>query len=89
MKAAGIGGHTPYDLRKTYASVLFSLHVPERYVLRQMGHADFATTTKHYAKYIADEDDMGISPKLARGECWADLIAKFESQGSHKVSKSA
>jgi integrase len=88
MKAVAIGGHTPYKLRRTYASILFSLHVPERYVIREMGHADFATTLMYYSRFIGGDDDTGTAPVLCDGECWADLIVRFESRQCHVITNS-
>ncbi len=46
-----------HKLRKTYASVLLARGISEKIVQEQLGHADLATTHKHYNynPYLAKE----------------------------------
>jgi len=74
-REAGLGHHTPKDLRDTFASWLLSLGVQLGYVSRQLGHADVAVTAKHYAKWV--EGDAYREPMtLLPGEVPADLLAR-------------
>lgn len=41
---------SPHKIRKTYASLLVASKVDERLIMHQMGHRDFSTTMKFYAK---------------------------------------
>ena len=53
-KTAGITGRTFHDLRKTYASMT-ARAVSMHELQRLMGHANIATTAKHYT---APGDDL-------------------------------
>ncbi len=46
-----------HKLRKTYASYLLSLNVPEKVVQEQLGHADITTTQRAYHYNIFDNEE--------------------------------
>ncbi len=74
-EAASPDGFTLKDLRDTFESQLLTAGVSLGYVSRQLGHADLATTARHYARYL-DEDyrqPLAVEP----GEVPADLLAKL------------
>lgn len=52
MKKLGVVGHTAYDCRHTYASMLLTAGVPVQNISKQLGHASIMTTVKYYAKII-------------------------------------
>ena len=64
------------DLRDTYASQLLTAGVQLGYVSHQLGHADVATTSRHYARWCGGvEYRESIRP--GRGELPADLLARI------------
>ena len=75
VRVAELPHHAPKDLRDTFASWLLSLGVQLGYVSKQLGHADVAVTTRHYAKWVEGEsyrEPMTLLP----GEVPADLLAR-------------
>jgi integrase len=56
MKRAGLSGHTTYDLRHTFASLLLQNLAPVPYVAKQLGHANSVTTLRYYAHAIPGGD---------------------------------
>lgn len=76
-KAAGLPRHTPKDLRDTFASQLLTAGVQLGYIAEQLGHADVATTARHYARWAggrAYRRPLEVEP----GEVPADLLARIE-----------
>lgn len=71
---AGLADHRLKDLRDTFASLLLTWGVSPAYISKQLGHADWAVTAKHYAVYVSDEFCQPIP--LQKGEGPADLLGK-------------
>jgi integrase len=83
--AAGLPRHTPKDLRDTFASQLLTAGVQLGYISTQLGHADVATTARHYARWTVDGSyrrALAVEP----GEVPADLIARMELEGAAEGS---
>jgi len=62
LKRAGMSGHTTYDLRHTFATLLLAgtaerPPAPITYVSRQLGHANPGITLKYYAHWIPNSSD--------------------------------
>jgi hypothetical protein len=85
---AAVGQRRIHDLRDTYASQLVSAGIPLAYVAEQLGHADMATTARHYARWIT-RGRYVAPPTLGPGEVPADLLAMGETAdktSSRKIS---
>jgi integrase len=82
LREAGLGEHTPKDLRDTFASQLLTAGVPLPYVSRQLGHADVAVTARHYVKWCAG-DSYRQPLELRAGEVPADLLARVAENRPH------
>jgi integrase len=76
LRRAGLAGHTPKDLRDTFASWLVSLRVPVAWVSESLGHSNWALTAKHYARWIDDAASRELAPTLEPREVWPDLLAR-------------
>jgi integrase len=76
MRRAGLAGHTPKDLRDTFASWLVSLGAPVAWVSESLGHANWAITARHYARWMNDAAGQQFTPKLDSGDVWPDLLAR-------------
>jgi hypothetical protein len=64
------------ELRDTFASQLLTAGIQLGYVSHQLGHADVATTSRHYAKWCGGaEYREAITPE--DGELPADLLARI------------
>jgi integrase len=74
----GITGHTPKDLRDSYASYLLTAGVPLGYISKQLRHADIAITARHYARWIGDAYQQPAP--LAEGDVPADLLARVSKE---------
>jgi integrase len=74
---ARIGARRPKDLRDTFGSWLVSLGAPLPFVQEGLGHSDWATTARHYARWIRAASKQ-TSPALGPGEVWPDLLARLE-----------
>lgn len=83
--AAKLPHHTPKDLRDTFASQLLTAGIQLGYISTQLGHADVATTARHYARW-AGGTAYRRALELAAGEVPADLIARVEAIESHQQS---
>ena len=75
-KRAGVRGHTPKDLRDTFGSQLLTAGVQLAYISKQLGHADVATTAKHYARQVEGQA-YRTAEQLAADELPADLFARL------------
>ena len=74
---AGLAGHTPKDLRDTFASQLLTAGIQLGYIAEQLGHADVATTARHYARWAggkAYRRPLEVEP----GEVPADLLERID-----------
>lgn len=73
---ARIGPRRMKDLRDSFASWLLSLGAPIPFVQDALGHADWATTARHYGRWIPS---AGHRPPLSLepGEVWSDLLARL------------
>jgi integrase len=56
LRKAGLSGHTPYDLRHTFATLLLAKETPITYVAAQLGHAKPTTTLQWYAHWLPRSD---------------------------------
>lgn len=81
-KAAGLLGHTPKDLRDTFASQLLTAGIQLGYVSQQLGHADVAVTARHYARW-AGGDSYRRPLEVGEGEVPADLLARLAEDSHH------
>jgi integrase len=80
---AEVSHHDPKDLRDTYASQLLTAGVSLGYVSKQLGHADAATTARHYAEWIGEGYREPMV--LEGGEVPADLLARLIDQARHET----
>ncbi len=76
MRRARLAGHTPKDLRDTFASWLVSLGAPVAWVSESLGHANWTVTARHYARWMEDAAGRQFTPKLDSGDVWPDLLAR-------------
>jgi hypothetical protein len=67
----------PKDLRDTFASHLLTRGISPAYVSRQLGHADWSVTARHYARWCGG-DGYVEAERLLPGEIPADLLARFK-----------
>ena len=79
MRRAGLAGHTPKDLRDTYASWLVSLGAPVVWVSESLGHSNLAITARHYARWMDDAAGRQFTSELDSGDVWPDLLARVEA----------
>jgi integrase len=56
LKRAGLSGHTPYNLRHTFASTVLAKGVPLTYVAKQLGHKRPTITLAYYAHWLDSGD---------------------------------
>ena len=77
MRRTGLAGHTPKDLRDTFASWLVSLGVPVAWVSHSLGHSNWAVTARHYAQWMEDAAGRQFTPELESGDVWPDLMARL------------
>ena len=76
LARARLGHWAPKDLRDTFASHLLTRGINPAYVSRQLGHADWSVTARHYARWTGG--NYYIEPELLQpGEVPADLLARF------------
>ena len=75
-EATDLVGHTPKDLRDTFASQLLTAGVQLGYVSAQLRHGDVAVTARHYARWI-DADGYRRPMTVEDGEVPADLLARI------------
>jgi len=81
-KRAGIGHRSLKDLRDTFASQLLTAGVQLGWISAQLGHADVATTARHYARWAGG--DLYREPlRLGPGEVPADLLARLREERPH------
>jgi integrase len=76
LRRAGLAGHTPKDLRDTFASWLVSLGAPVAWVSDALGHSNWAVTARHYARWMDDAARQPLTPQLDSGDVWPDLLAR-------------
>ncbi len=76
LRRAGLAGHTPKDLRDTFASWLVSLGAPVAWVSESLGQSNWAVTARHYARWMDDAARQPLTPKLDSGDVWPDLLAR-------------
>jgi len=76
--AAKLEGHSPKDLRDTFASQLLTAGIQLGYISRQLGHSDVATTARHYARWTGG-DGYRAPFELEDGQVPADLLARIEA----------
>jgi integrase len=76
MRRAGLTGHTPKDLRDTFASWLVSLGAPLAWVSESLGHANWAVTARHYARWVDDASRQPVTPELDLGDVWPNALAR-------------
>jgi hypothetical protein len=74
--ALGSVPKTPKDLRDTFASWLVSLGAPVAWVSESLGHANWAVTARHYARWVDDAARQPVTPLLDSGDLWPDLLAR-------------
>jgi integrase len=80
---AGLVGHTPKDLRDTFASWLVSLGAPLPFVQKALGHANWAVTAEHYARWVPHAECIEPA-RLGKGDVWPDVLARLEGEaGGH------
>ena len=56
LRECGITGHTLYDTRHTFASVLYARCRDVVYTARMLGHSSPTTTLQYYAHFVAGTD---------------------------------
>lgn len=60
LKECGITGHTLYDCRHTFASVLLTRGANLKYVSTMLGHSDSVTTLRYYDHYLRPESERFV-----------------------------
>jgi integrase len=80
LKKAGLSGHTPYDLRHTYATTLLARGVPITYVAAQLGHAKPTTTLQWYAHWLPRENKNFVDSLDAPQSAWHQFVTNPENQ---------
>jgi integrase len=86
LERARLGHWTPKDLRDTFASHLLTRGINPAYVSRQLGHADWSVTARHYARWTGG--DCYVEPeRLLPGEVPADLLARFRADPGSRRSQ--
>jgi len=80
LRGARVGSVRPKDLRDTFASWLLTLGVPAPWVSEALGHADWAVTARHYARWIPGGDDEPL--RREAGEVDPDLLARLAPVGA-------
>ncbi len=80
LRRAGLAGHTPKDLRDTFASWLVSLGAPVAWVSESLGHSNWAVTARHYARWVEDAGAGRGIAQLDTGEVWPDLLARVKAK---------
>ncbi len=78
-KVARLAGHSPKDLRDTFASQLITAGIQLGYVSKQLGHADVAVTARHYARW-AGGDAYRRPLGVGEDEVPADLLVRLETE---------
>jgi len=81
LRGARVGSVRPKDLRDTFASWLLTLGAPIPWVSEALGHADWAVTARHYARWIPGGDDNEPLRREA-GEVYPDLLARLAPFGA-------
>ena len=82
---ARIADHDIKDLRDTFASQLLTAGVHVAYVSQQLGHATWAVTAAHYARWVPKPY---VEPmRLASGEVPPDLLARLTVPSQADVSE--
>jgi integrase len=80
-----IGDRDIKDLRDTFASQLLTAGVHVAYVSQQLGHATWAVTAGHYARWVPKSY---VEPmRLAPGEVPPDLLARLVIPSQDNVSE--
>jgi integrase len=79
VKAAGLTGVSPHDLRRTHATMLVSLGHNVKAVQERMGHASIQTTLTHYASATAHDLKATASAK-------ATYMAETSEESSSDVA---
>ena len=91
-KAAGLVGRKPKDLRDTFASQLLTAGVALGYISEQLGHADVATTARHYARWCGS-DAYRQPMTLGFGDVPADFLERCQNyvtpNGAGKLTATA
>lgn len=68
LKATGLEGVTPHDLRRTFGSLARKAGADLRYIQRAMGHESITTTARIYAHLYDDElDEIAVALDGLRG----------------------
>lgn len=84
-KAASLTGHTPKDLRDTFASQLLTCGVSLGWISRALGHSGVAVTSEHYARWCSDGEGAYREPlRLEPGEVPPDLLARITVESHQK-----
>jgi len=79
LRGARVGSVRPKDLRDTFASWLLTLGAPIPWVSEALGHADWAVTARHYARWIPGGD--GEPLRREPGEVYPDLLVRLAPFG--------
>ena len=64
----------------TFASWLVSLRAPVAWVSESLGHANWAVTARHYARWVDDAARQPATPEMDLGDVWPDLLARMGPQ---------
>jgi integrase len=86
-RLAKLKGHTPKDLRDTFASQLLTAGVQLGYVSEQLGHSDVSVTARHYARWV-EGSDYRRPLEVREGEVPADLLARICIESPQKSPQS-
>ena len=77
-------GVTLHTLRHTFASLLLQEGCDLVSIKEMLGHADLATTSRHYAKWCGG-DEYREPTRLEEGEVPADLLARIAEESPHEA----
>ncbi len=61
-----------------------SLGAPLPFVQQALGHANWAVTAEHYARWVPEVEFIDV-PRLRPGEVWPDLLARVMEETAPKA----
>jgi hypothetical protein len=83
MRRAGLSGHKPYDLRRTFRTLLLAKNVPITYVAAQLGHSKPTTSLLWYAHWLP-RNDKSFVDSLDRNFFAPEVGTKLDCDGADR-----
>ncbi|MDP6367363.1 MAG: tyrosine-type recombinase/integrase [Nitrospinota bacterium] len=78
LAAIGISPFKLHGLRSVASSHWRARRMPEDLIAYYMGHADYATTDKHYVRLIQEQMDLGRS--LITGQAGGSAVVAWSAE---------